>query len=273
MDNALPRISACLVVYNEEKIIERCLRSIAGLAGEIIIIHDGECTDQTLVIAKKYTNKIFVREHIGEAEPHRAFSLSQATGEWILQIDADEFLNENDHNRIREIIKNSPPEINGYIFKWEMWNGEKATYFKGLQKMCLFRKNNFHYIGVPHEAGHVDGKAVLVDIFLHHRPAYNNIAWKSFLKKKGKWVPIHAKYFFTEQIIPNCFQADPAIWVEFSKKIRKKIWLYIVWIPIKNLLAQLRNGLWSSWTGINIAFQQYVYYLNLYLEIRKMEKR
>ena len=78
------RISACLVVYNEEKIIKNCLASIKDAVDEIIVVHDGECIDKTLEICKSYTNKIFIKQHIGEAEPHRPFGFKQATGDWIL---------------------------------------------------------------------------------------------------------------------------------------------------------------------------------------------
>lgn len=44
-------ISACLVVRNEEAVIERCLESLAGVVDEIVLVHDGECEDRTLEIA------------------------------------------------------------------------------------------------------------------------------------------------------------------------------------------------------------------------------
>ncbi len=88
MQNKDKTISVCLVVYNEEKIIERCLRSIQAVADEIILVHDGECSDNTLEIAKKYTDKIFIRPHTGDSSLHRVFTYNKAQGQWIFQIDA-----------------------------------------------------------------------------------------------------------------------------------------------------------------------------------------
>ena len=51
-------ISVIMVVYNEEKIIETCLKSVENIASEILVMHDGPCKDNTLKICKKYTNKI-----------------------------------------------------------------------------------------------------------------------------------------------------------------------------------------------------------------------
>ena len=264
------KISACLVVYNEESVIERCLASVKDLVDEIIVVHDGECIDKTLAIAKKFTDKIFVREHIGEAEPHRVFALNQATGDWILQIDGDEYLEISNHQKIRDLINQS--RCDGYIFQWELWDGKEPVHFKGLQKMCLYRKANFHYLGVPHQIGSVDKGPEILDLFLRHRPIYNNISWKSFLKKKRGWVPIHARYFFPELVFYESFNYPVEDWKKNSYLIRKNIAKYIIIEPIINLLGQLKNGLWTSGVGINIALQQYIYYLSLYLKVWKLKK-
>lgn len=266
-------ISACLVVYNEGKIIDRCLSSIKGLVDEVIIAHDGPCSDNTLEIAKKYTDKIFILDHIGEAEPHRAFTFSKASGDWILQIDADEYLNKSDHDFIRNMVENSGSNTDAYVFNWEMWNGQKSIYFKGLQKMCLFKKKNFFYCGVPHETGSVVGDINKVDIFLHHQPLYNNISWKQFLRKAKKWTPVHAKYFFPHLVDYQCFNTDSKKWVAYANKITKHPLIYLLSYPLKTFLAQLKNGLWKSSIGRRIALQQYVYYLVLFWRIWQMNKK
>ena len=272
MGNNAQKISACLVVYNEEKIIERCLLSIKDLVDEIIVVHDGECSDKTLEIAREYTDKIFVREHIGEAEPHRAFAFSQTMGDWILQVDGDEYFDVVDHARIRDLVENCPAGVDGYIFKWEMWNGKRPVYFKGLQKMCLFRKKNFFYQAIPHEIGHVRGIAKKADVFLRHRPLYNNISWKSFLKKRARWVPVHARYFFPETTKIEYFNTTAENWVNRTKKIRSHMVYYVLFEPVKMLLGQMKNGLWTSWAGINAGLQQFVYYFTLYLRVWKTQR-
>ena len=51
-------ISLCMIVKNEEKVLARCLDSIADLMDEIIIVDTGS-SDNTKEIAKKYTDKIY----------------------------------------------------------------------------------------------------------------------------------------------------------------------------------------------------------------------
>src|SRR3989338_6326807 len=145
MENNRQTISACVVVYNEEKVIQRCLDSIKDLVDEIIVVHDGQCADRTLEIVKRYTDKVFIREHVGVMDAHLVFAFEQAQGEWLLRIDADEFFDVADHNKIRLLLASSEAN-NGYTFNWELWDGKQTVSLKGLQKTCFFRRKNFHYI-------------------------------------------------------------------------------------------------------------------------------
>jgi glycosyltransferase involved in cell wall biosynthesis len=86
-----PTISLCMIVKNEEKVIDRCLSSVAHLVEEIIIVDTGS-TDRTKEIASKYTDKIYDYEWRNDFSAARNFAASKATGEWILVLDADEYI-------------------------------------------------------------------------------------------------------------------------------------------------------------------------------------
>ncbi|MBI3559321.1 glycosyltransferase [Candidatus Gottesmanbacteria bacterium] len=84
------KLSVTLAVYNEEKTLARCLESVKDIAGEIIIV-DGRSQDNTVKIVKKYGAKIF--EAINDPinfHKQKKLANDKATGEWILQLDADE---------------------------------------------------------------------------------------------------------------------------------------------------------------------------------------
>ncbi|MDP2750369.1 MAG: glycosyltransferase family 2 protein [Nanoarchaeota archaeon] len=184
------KISAVLVVYNEEKLIKRCLDSIKNVVDEIIIIHDGPCTDNTIKIAKKYTNKIFFRPHIGEAEPHRPFSFKKASGNWILQIDADEFLSHELKRKIRKLIKDR--EVDGYALKWDFYNHYGTPKYE--YKMALFKKEKMKkFEGIPHEPVRINGVAKKSELILEHKPLRSPFTFKGF-ESKLKRANIHAKY-------------------------------------------------------------------------------
>ena len=272
MQNGTQTISACLVVYNEEKVVRQCLDSIKDFVDEIIVVHDGQCADKTLEIAKEYTDKIFIREHVGVMEAHLAFAFKQAKSEWLLRIDADEFFDIADHDKIRQLLA-SPEASNGYTLNWELWDGKQVVSFKGLQKSCFYRKNNFHYIGVPQEVGDVDGGFKKAEICLHHRPKYNNTSWKEFIRKATKWIPIHVKYFFPELVKYECFNTTPDRWTNYANQVTKRPLYYLIVFPLKTFLGQLKNGLWTSRIGLKIVCQQYVCYFWLYWQIWRMKKK
>lgn len=271
MESKKNTISACLVVYNEEKVIGKCLESIKDLVDEIIVVHDGECNDDTLTIAQKYTKRIFVREHIGLMEGHLTFAFNQTTSEWILRIDADEYFDTKDVEKIKNLVTDDA--IDGYQFKWELWDGKKAVRFQGLQKLCLARRIRMSYNGIPNEPTRVKGRIKNINIVLHHRPAHSNVAWDSFLKKSKKWIPVYTKYFFPELVIYECFQDTSDEWLIYAERVRNYSLYFLIAYPLKNFLGQLKNGLWKSRIGRRVALQQYVGHFLLYLEIWKMKRK
>lgn len=94
------KISAVLIVYNEEVLLSRCLDSLKGI--DEIIISDSGCTDKTMEIAKRYTDKLFEYKWHDNFAASRNAAKSHATGDWILSIDADEIL--HDVSKVREAV-------------------------------------------------------------------------------------------------------------------------------------------------------------------------
>ncbi|MDP9699864.1 glycosyltransferase involved in cell wall biosynthesis [Paenibacillus intestini] len=84
-------VSLCMIVKNEEQVLNRCLDSVKDLVDEIIIVDTGS-TDNTLQIARKYTDKIYFFEWIDDFSAARNESLKYATSDYILVLDADEYL-------------------------------------------------------------------------------------------------------------------------------------------------------------------------------------
>jgi len=106
-----PFLSVCMIVKNEEKVLRRCLESICGIADEIIIADTGS-TDKTKEIALEYTDQVFEYEWENDFSKARNFAASKATGEWILAIDADEFVDRDSFFKFKEELRNNPPEYN-----------------------------------------------------------------------------------------------------------------------------------------------------------------
>lgn len=224
----MEKISACLVVRNEEKLIGRCLDSLKGVVDEIILVSDGECDDKTLEIAEKYGAKIFVRPFYGVAEGQRPFSYEQATYDWILQIDADEFLSEELKNNLRLLI--SDKNISAYELLWPLWDGQKEIKALWPYKICLFRKESASMLGLVHFVVDIKGKVKKVNFKLHHQPAYNNFSCKSFLRKQLIWARLQATIY-----LQNFSSVPKFNWTEkdWPKSIKLRIKFPLLLLPLE----------------------------------------
>ena len=97
-------ISLCLIVKNEEKTLERCLRSVDGIPDEIVIVDSGS-EDTTKAIAGRFTSRIFDFEWVDNFSAARNYSFAQATMDYILWLDADDVLLQQDRNKLLELKK------------------------------------------------------------------------------------------------------------------------------------------------------------------------
>lgn len=87
-------ISVIILTYNEEIHLERLLRNIADWSDEVFIV-DSFSTDKTLEIAKKYGGKIVQHSFENQAQQFNwALDNLKIKNEWILRLDADEYLTE-----------------------------------------------------------------------------------------------------------------------------------------------------------------------------------
>lgn len=99
-------LSVCMIVKNEESNLAKCLMSAKPVADEIIVVDTGS-TDKTKAIASALGAKVFDfpwTDNFSEARNH---SLSKASGDWILVLDADEVISQQDHAGLRSLIQAS----------------------------------------------------------------------------------------------------------------------------------------------------------------------
>ncbi|WP_282938427.1 TPR domain-containing glycosyltransferase [Paenibacillus sp. RC67] len=95
-----PVISLCMIVKNEASSLPRCLRSVRGVADEIIIIDTGS-TDDTVAIARSFGAKVTSFPWSGNFSAARNAGLCKARGTWILFLDADEELASEDKAQLK----------------------------------------------------------------------------------------------------------------------------------------------------------------------------
>jgi glycosyltransferase involved in cell wall biosynthesis len=175
-----PTISTCLMVKNEEHCLENCLKSIKGFVDEIIVVDTGS-TDRTIEIAERYGAKVFHHPWEGDFSKHRNQSMSYATCDWILQIDADETLDRESAEFMTEIAQKTSK--NAVFFK--IWNctskGEPRSLFAFPR---LFRNGvGCHYTGIVHNQPHYPGEPESSSLTIYH---YGYDLTPDQMKAKGK---------------------------------------------------------------------------------------
>ncbi len=147
----MAKISACIISFNEEKKIEDCLKSLQSVVDEIIIV-DSLSTDNTLKIAKKYTDKIFHQKFLGHIE-QKNLAVEKADNDWVLSLDCDERLSDELQQsilKIKEKLEQADaycmPRKTFYIYRWlnHCWYPDLKT--------RLFNKNTAQWGGTnPHD--------------------------------------------------------------------------------------------------------------------------
>jgi glycosyltransferase involved in cell wall biosynthesis len=242
-DSAAPAhsISACLVVRNEEAVIDRCLSSLDGVVDEIVLVHDGDCDDRTLEIAESHGCRIFVQPLVGNPEASTVFAYEQARSEWILALDADEFLSEPLRDGLRALVADDT--VNGYEMLWRMWDGTRYFTENGPFKLSLFRRSRVHMIGWIHATESVDPPVRRVQLQLEHRPLYNNFSIRTALTKQRRWARVNAANFIGDiNALPRFNVEGPVSW-PLRRRILNRLspLLFLPYLPAVFVVCFVRD--------------------------------
>lgn len=135
-------LTVIIISKNEEMNLKRCLESVC-FADEIIVLDSGS-TDNTVALAKQYTEHVFSTDWLGYGvQKQRA--LSKATGDWILNLDADESVSEELQNEIQQVL--SDDSVDAFRIPIQMNFYNQILKYSGSPKrhIRLFKRVNAHY--------------------------------------------------------------------------------------------------------------------------------
>lgn len=146
------RLSVTMIMRDEEKHIARCLESIKDIADEIIIVDTGS-TDKSVEIAKSFGAKIYYHPWQNDFSLHRNQAIGYATGDWLLQIDADEELS-GDKEGLKKCLNKLNREYNGVSVRLKDVCRKSGTQFNASR---IFRNGKIKYRRAVHNVPIYEG--------------------------------------------------------------------------------------------------------------------
>jgi len=204
------RLSVCLIVKNEEKFLQQCLDSVKPIADEIIILDTGS-DDRTVEIATSSGARVFHYTWENDFAKARNQCLSYARGSWILVLDADEQLDTQSYEAIREEISRAihrPNEFNVYSVKFINYLNSRNTHESIIHYYTRLFPNlkELRYTGKLHEQLTLSVPWITIhnnytdEILIHHYGYSPEVAGSKDKDNRNK------------ALLENALKEDPGNW-------------------------------------------------------------
>jgi glycosyltransferase involved in cell wall biosynthesis len=233
-------LSAVVITFNEEERLRPCLESLAW-ADEVIVV-DAESSDKTVQIAREFTDRVWVRPWPGFAG-QKNFALDQASGDWILSVDADEEVPPELREEIGAVLGGRGASADGYrVPRRNIFLGRFIRY-GGLYpdwQIRLFRRGLGRFSDhAVHESAEVTGAVGRLGAPLVHR-SYRDVA--DFLARADRYSTLAAE-----------------AWVRSGRPVRLSD---LVLRPLGRFFGMyvVRAGFLDGWRGFLLA-ALYAYYV------------
>jgi len=200
-------ISLCMIVKNEEKVLGRCLNSVRDLVDEIIIIDTGS-NDSTKYIASGFTPHVFDYIWNYDFSEARNFSFSKATKDYILWLDADDVLLEEDMKKFLELKGSLDPSADVVVMNYNVWVNENDKAVTSIKRERLVKRNrNFKWIEPVHEILNFQGNILHSDICITHKPEHESSSRNAQIYEKilanGKSLSPKGIFNYAEELFSN----------------------------------------------------------------------
>lgn len=225
------RLSVIILTYNEEANIAQALDSVCGWAEKVFIL-DSFSTDQTVKIAEKYHCAIF-RNPFENYAKQRNYALEKLpiNTEWVMFLDADEWIPDDLKNEIASVIASDPQE-NGFFIKFRLiWMNHwirRGYYPTWLLRLFRYGKGRCETRSL-NEHCFVEGKKGYLQHDLMHQDR----------KSVHEWIDKHNRYAVKEaqELIHAELQPFPKNARLFGTQAERKKWLrYHIWNKLPPLI-------------------------------------
>jgi glycosyltransferase involved in cell wall biosynthesis len=187
-------ISSIVICYNEERNIERCLKSVLPFSDEIVVVDSGS-TDRTVDIARRYATSVISHEWMGYGR-QKQYAMERSSRPWVFSIDADEEVSPGLCEEIQSLDFSADgyemPRKAWYLSRWVEHSGWYPGYI-----LRLFRRGAGEITDeVVHECVSVSGRVSRLKNDLYHY-SYRDVA--HHIQKMNEFTTLSARQMFEER--------------------------------------------------------------------------
>lgn len=165
-------VSLCMIVKNEEDVLERCLKSVADLVDEIVLVDTGS-TDRTREIAARFTDKIFDFPWRDDFAAARNESFSHASMDYCMWLDADDLLLDEDRKAFQSLKETLDPTVSVVMAPYHTGFDESGhVTFSYYRERLIKNQTGMVWAGAVHEAIAPVGTVQYAEFAVTHRKVH-----------------------------------------------------------------------------------------------------
>lgn len=201
-------ISLCMIVKNEEDVLERCLSSIQNIVDEIIIVDTGS-TDSTREIAYRFTDRVYDFPWCYDFAKARNVSFSYASMDYQMWLDADDILTKADGEQLLALKQTLNPDTDIVMMKYDVdFDSNDNPIFSYYRERLFKRSKNFNWVGEIHEVIPQQGNVLYQDIAVRHKKMHPNEPGRNLfifekMLKDGKSLDPRQQYYYARELYYN----------------------------------------------------------------------
>lgn len=281
----MTKLSIVLAVRNEEANLARCLDSVKDIADEIVIV-DEYSKDKTVEIARKYRAQVYEEPHHAIFHITKQKAIDRATGDWILQLDADEVVTPALAEEIREVVDfgYKPKKLSKLFERHQKLierrdgpvgkqTGEVVAYF--IPRINIFLGKPLIHAGVypdpairlvqkgkahfpaksVHEIMEVDGRVGWLTNALEH---HDSPTLRRYLERANRYTDLTAQEFEQKKLSKSL-----AVLLFYST-IKPMLVFLKLYIRHKGFLDGMRGFIWSAFSSLHFQIAYFKYWTGGY---------
>lgn len=208
-------ISLCMIVKNEERVLSRCLDSVAGLVDEMVIVDTGS-TDATKAVALAYTDRVYDFVWRDDFASARNYSFSLGKMDYLMWLDADDVLLLADREAFLDLKRGLSPDVDVVMMPYHSGlDGAGRPVFTCYRERVVRNLGRDLWEGVVHEAIAPFGRVIWSKAAVTHQkegagdPDRNLRIYEKKLARGEAFSP-RERFYYARELLDHRRYADAA---------------------------------------------------------------